>query len=324
MPCTRRQLVVDGPLAALGAFAAARVAAQAQPSAATPPAAPTMTAPPASPAPAPPTPVWTELRGGVGTFTAAGGTIGAYLGPESLVVVDTQVPDGAKLFLEALRQRTPRPIDVLLNTHHHGDHTGGNGILRSSAVTIVAHDQVPLLQARASAEQNNAPFTPPDTTFSDAWRRDFGSELVAARYFGPAHTGGDIVIHFEKAAVVHLGDLVFNRLFPVIDLKGGGVIRRWAERMEEIAKIYGEGPIYIFGHARPDWPVTGKKADLLYHRDYLTALLDYARKGLAAGKPVDELAAAAGLPAFPDHVGRGTRAVFSANVRAACEELGGR
>jgi len=100
MPCTRRQLVVDGPLAALGAFAAARLGAQAQPSAATPPAAPTATAPPVSPAPLPPTPVWTELRGRVGTFTAAGGTIGTYLGPESLVVVDTQVPDGAKLFLE--------------------------------------------------------------------------------------------------------------------------------------------------------------------------------------------------------------------------------
>ncbi|HRR12987.1 MAG TPA: MBL fold metallo-hydrolase [Thermoanaerobaculia bacterium] len=310
MSLTRRDLVVQGALATGALLTASRLFAQ-----------------PPAPAPAatPPelVPVWEELRGGVGTFTASGGTIGWLVTPDATVVVDTQMPDPARLFLAGLRERTARKIDLVVNTHHHWDHTGGNGVLRPEAISIVAHANVPALQRRAAEKGDLPPQTYADTTFTDAWRRDLGAEAVSARYFGPAHTGGDIVVHFEKADVVHMGDLVFNRLYPVIDRPAGASIRGWIEVLEKAAAHHGTSPRYLFGHARPGQPVAGTHADLLYQRDYFTALLDYARKGLAAGRSVEEIAAAETLPGFPDHAGRGTMLSLAANLRLACEELAG-
>ena len=312
MPLTRRDLVFQGALATGAVLTARGLFAQ---------------APAATPVPAPAAPalvpVWNELRGGVGTFNASGGTIGWLVTPDAAVVVDTQMPDPARLFLDGFRGRTARKIDMVINTHHHWDHTGGNGLLRPATTTIIAHANVPALQ-RAAAEERNLPQqTYADTTFTDAWRRDLGSEAVSARHFGPAHTGGDIVVHFEKADVVHMGDLVFNRLYAVIDRKGGARIRGWIELLEKAAALYGDSPVYIFGHVKPELPVTGTKADLLYQRDYFSALLDYAGKGLAAGRSVEEIAAAEALPGFPDHVGRGTMLSLATNLRIACEELKG-
>lgn len=312
MPMTRRDLVFQGALATGAVLTARSLFAQAPAAASTP-------------APAPPAlmPVWKELRGGVGTFSASGGTIGWLVTPDAAVVVDTQMPDPARLFLDGFRGRTARTIDLVINTHHHWDHTGGNGVLRPAAATIVAHANVPALQRRAAEERNLGEQTYADTTFTDAWRRDLGSEVVSARHFGPAHTGGDIVVHFEKADVVHMGDLVFNRLYPRIDRAGGASIRGWIEVMEKTAALYGDSPVYVFGHVKPELPATGTKADLLYHRDYLSALLDYAGKGLAAVRSVEEIAAAEALPGFPDHVGRGTMLSLATNLRIACEELKG-
>src|SRR5690606_15901795 len=103
------------------------------------------------------------LRRNVGIFSERGGTIGWLVNGDGVLVVDSQFPDTAAIFLEGLKERTPRPIDVLVNTHHHPDHTGGNGALRASARRIVAH-------ARSAANQTafarpDAPPTLPDETF---------------------------------------------------------------------------------------------------------------------------------------------------------------
>src|ERR1035437_8387225 len=130
--------------------------------------------------------------------------------------------------------------------------------------------------------------TYPDTTFTAAWRRNFGSEIVSAMYFGPAHTGGDVIVHFEKANVVHLGDLVFNRTYPVIDRRGGANIHGWIARLEEAVKTYPADAIYIFGHGNPKFGVTGGHADLLLQRDFFTALLAHVETGITAGKRSEE------------------------------------
>src|SRR5579863_6016683 len=104
---------------------------------------------PASPAPAW-KPVFTPLRRNVEFFTGRGGTIGYLINSGGIVVVDSQYPDAAKVFLEGLNARThARPVDVLLNTHHHADHTGGNPVFVGVAKTIVAQARVPALQKAA-------------------------------------------------------------------------------------------------------------------------------------------------------------------------------
>jgi len=241
------------------------------------------------------------LRRGVGLFTGRGGTIGWLSNKDALAVVDTQFPDTAAICLAGLPESKGRQIDVVLNTHHHPDHTSGNGVFKAASKTIVAHQNVPALQfARAEKEGKIETQVFADTTFADAWRHDLGDETITAQYFGAAHTKGDVVVHFTKANVVHVGDLTFNRRYPVIDRVGGANIRHWISVTEEITKTYPADAIYVFGHGNPKFGVTGGHADILAFRDYLSALLDHVQKEIAAGKTKDQIVTLDNLPGFPD------------------------
>jgi glyoxylase-like metal-dependent hydrolase (beta-lactamase superfamily II) len=276
-----------------------------------------------APAPAPaPTPTFKDLRGGVGIFEARGGTIGYHVASDALVVVDTQFPDTAKACLAGLRERSTRRIDVLVNTHHHGDHTAGNGVFREAAAKIVAHARVPELQ-KAAAERAGtvADQVYADSTFTDAWEQAVGAEKVSARYYGPAHTGGDGVIHFQKANVVHMGDLVFNRRHPVIDRPGGASIANWITLLEKVSAAHGSDTLYIFGHGDPAFGITGAKADLLQQRDYLSALLGAAKKSVSAGQSKDEFSKLAALPGFTDYGSVSPRFTLATVLGIAYDEV---
>jgi glyoxylase-like metal-dependent hydrolase (beta-lactamase superfamily II) len=276
----------------------------------------------------PPTPVteFHPLRREVGFFTGRGGTIGWLASAEALVAVDTQFPDTAAIFLDGMPGRNNRNLDAVINTHHHGDHTGGNGVFKPVTKTIEAHANVPKLMLAAAQRNLPIPGTPPptlpDATFPDTWRHDFGRETIAARYFGPAHTSGDIVVHFEKANVVHTGDLTFNRIYPVIDRPAGASFRGWATRLEEMMKTYPADAIYIFGHGNQKFGVTGGHADMRAFHDYIVALLDHVEKEIKAGKTRDEIMKLENFPGFPDlHVPPGPGNRLGGNLGAAYDEL---
>lgn len=268
-------------------------------------------------------PEFHPLRRNVGYFTARGGTIGWLVSSDALAVVDTQFADTAALCLAGLPRRADRTIDVVINTHHHGDHTGGNGVFKPVAKTIVAQANVPTLQ-RAAAERAKPPTTDKqvyaDTTFTEIWRQELGDEVVSARYFGPAHTNGDAAVLFEKANVVHMGDLVFNRIYPVIDRVGGASIRNWIVILEKVAKEYPADAIYIFGHNGAKFGATGRREELLVLRDYLSALLEHVQTQIAAGKTKAEISTLENFPGFPDfHQQLPNR--LGANLGTAYDEL---
>lgn len=316
----RRFLLQSTALSALGLLGRGALSAQTS--------APTTVAPSPTSAPSTPPvkPEFRELRRKVGVFTARGGSIGWLVSDAALAVVDTQFPDTAALCLAGLPGRAERQIDVLINTHHHGDHTGGNPVFRPASRKHVAHANVPELQ-RAAAERARPPTLDKqvyaDTTFADTWRQELGDEVVSARYFGPAHTKGDIVVLFEKANVVHMGDLMFNRRYPVIDRPGGANIRAWIGVLETVAKTYPADAIYIFGHSKAGIDVVGTTPDLLYFRDYLTALLEHVQKGIAAGKSKAEIAGLQSFPAFPDFIVPSPAPGPQRNIEIAYDELTG-
>ena len=273
--------------------------------------------------PAPATPEFKPLRRDVGCFTARGGTIGWLVNKDALAAVDTQFPDTAPLFLQGLPGRNGRKLDVLVNSHHHGDHTGGNGVFKPETKMIVAHANVPALQrARAERDGTLERQTYADTTFPTTWRKELGGEVVSAKYHGAAHTNGDIVTHFEKANVIHMGDLMFNRIYPVIDRPGGASIRHWIVVLETVAKNYPPDAMYIFGHGNPKFGVTGKGSDLLVFRDYLSGLLEYTEKKIKAGEPKEKIVALDNLPGFLDyHVPAGPTNRLPGNLGVAYDEL---
>ncbi len=247
--------------------------------------------------------VFEALRRGVGIFTLRGGTIGWLVSPDAVVVIDSQYADSAPACLDGLKQRTSRAFDMLINTHHHADHTGGNGVFRPAVKRILAHARVPELQRMAAVQAGNeAQQVYPDATFTDVWREDIGKEHVAARHYGPAHTGGDAVITFERANVVHIGDLVFNRCHPRVDRPAGASIANWITSLERIPKDHDKDTLYIFGHGNPRFGVTGARADLDAMHGYLVAVMEHVRKAIAAGRSRDEIAKLDTLAGFPDVV----------------------
>jgi len=270
------------------------------------------------------------LRRDVGLFTGRGGTIGWLANKDGLVVVDTQFPDTAAVCLAGLPGAAGRTLDVVLNTHHHADHTSGNPVFKPAARTIVAHANVPKLQFAAATRAEQDPNVSSwarldqqvyaDTTFTEVWRRELGSEIVAAEYHGAAHTTGDVTITFEKANVVHVGDLLFNRLYPAVDRVAGASIRHWIVVLEEIAKNYPADAIYVCGHGNPKFGVTGKRDDLLVLRDYFSALLAYTQKKIAAGEPKEKIIALENFPGFEDfHAPLPNR--LGSNLGVAYDEL---
>jgi cyclase len=261
---------------------------------------------------APPVPqtAFTAIRGTVGYFTGQGGTIGYHISTSGVVVIDAQMPATAKICLDGIKERdSGRMIDILVNTHHHADHTGGNPVFQASVKKILAQANVPGLQRAAAARQAAArPDAPApeivvaNATFVTTWREDVGGEWLALKHYGPAHTGGDAVVTFEKANVVHMGDLVFNRMHPYIDRPAGASIANWIKGLESTVADHKSDAIYIFGHGSAKFGVTGTRADLLYMRDYLTALLEFVRGEIKAGKPKEVIVKITDpLKGFPDH-----------------------
>lgn len=237
-------------------------------------------------------PAFTPIRRNVGFFTLSGGTIGYLVNAGGVAVVDSQFPDPARTFLEGLdRQSGARPVDYLINTHHHGDHTGGNIAFRGSARKVVAHAQADEHMRRPPGGEPPADQLYPDTTFAETWSADVGDERISARHYGRAHTSGDAVITFERANVVHMGDLVFNQRHPVVDRAAGASIRHWMTVLERTVADHASDTSYIFGHANTGLPVTGDHRAVLHFRDYLGALLGFVTARVAAGHTREEILA---------------------------------
>jgi cyclase len=248
------------------------------------------------------------LTDDIGIFNEKGGTILFLLTKKGMVVVDSQFPDTAGHLIEELKKKNKKPFRYLINTHHHGDHTGGNIAFKGITEHVVAHVNSKSNQLRVAAEQKTAAdkFHIPDITYGDeGWRTKVHKESIKAHYFGAGHTNGDSLIHFEKANIVHMGDLVFNRRHPYIDKTAGAHLANWIILLDKAIATFDAKTQFICGHAAEGYDVQLKPDDLKAFGGYLGNVLKFTESEIRAGKTKEEILKAKEIPGSPEWKGGG-------------------
>ena len=235
-----------------------------------------------------------KVAEGVYMLTGAGGNIGLSVGQDGCYVIDDQYAPLTDKILAAIKAISPAPVRFVVNTHWHGDHTGGNENIGKTGALLVAHENV---RRRMSTEQFMAAFgrkiepSPeaalPVVTFTDAVTFHWNGDEIRVYHVPPAHTDGDAVIHFVKADVLHMGDVFFNGSYPFIDASSGGRIDGYIAAADRVLAGITERTQIIPGHG----PL-GTKADLQAFRDMLKTARDRIAKLKAEGKSRDEVIAA--------------------------------
>jgi glyoxylase-like metal-dependent hydrolase (beta-lactamase superfamily II) len=235
-----------------------------------------------------------KVAEGIYMLTGSGGNMGLSVGQSGTYLIDDQYAPLTDKILVAIRAITPDPVRFVVNTHWHGDHTGGNENLGKAGALLVAHENV---RRRMSTEQFNAAFnrkTPPSpegalpvVTFTDAVSFHWNGDEIRVYHVPPAHTDGDSIVHFVKADVVHMGDVFFNGGYPFVDTSSGGRVDGVIEAVDRVLAGIGERTRIIPGHG----PLA-RKADLQDYCDTVKAARDRIAKLKAEGKTRDEVVAA--------------------------------
>ena len=236
----------------------------------------------------------TKVAGSVYMLEGAGGNIGVSVGADGILIVDDQFAPLAEKIRAALKSLGEGKLKFVLNTHWHGDHTGGNARFGTEA-PIIAHDNV---RKRLASDQtifgNKVPAAPrealPVITFNDSLTVHFNNEEIRAIHFPNGHTDGDSVIFFTGSNVVHMGDDFFAGRFPFVDLENGGNVVSLAKNVGDIINRLPAGVKIIPGHG----PLSTVDDLRLYHR-MLLETIDTVRKQAAAGKTLEQIKAQ-GLP----------------------------
>ncbi len=246
------------------------------------------------------------LTDDIGIFTEKGGTIAFYLSNEGAVVIDTQFPDSAQHLIDELKKKSEKPFRLLINTHHHGDHTAGNIAFKELVPHVLAHANSKANQERVAKEQKKEDKQLyPDQTFTNTWSEKIGKEKISLHYFGAGHTDGDSLVHFTKADIVHMGDLVFNRRHPYIDKTAGADIANWIKILDKATTTFSKKTQYVCGHAGEGYDVLVKSDDLKAFGDYLGNVLKFTESEIKAGKTKDEILKATEIPGSPEWKGDG-------------------
>jgi cyclase len=228
------------------------------------------------------------VSGNIYMLQGAGGNIGVSAGPDGILIIDDQYAPLAEKIRAALKGINPGKLKFVLNTHYHGDHTGGNPEFGPEA-PIIAQENVRKRLASGTMRRGNKvePMVAaglPVITFGDAVSVHFNGEEIKAIHFPHGHTDGDSIIFFTKSNVVHMGDDFFTGRFPFVDLENGGSVQGLTENIAKVlSKIPADAKV-IPGHG----PLSTVEDLKMYH-GMLTATTETVRKGMEAGKTLKQL-----------------------------------
>ena len=189
----------------------------------------------------------TQVGPGLYMLEGAGGNLGLSVGDDGAFLIDDQFAPLTEKIMAAIAKVTTQPVEFVLNTHYHGDHTGGNENFGEAGALIVAHDNV---RVRLAEKVDGAPQAEalPVITFSDTTTFYRNGREIFIFHPQNAHTDGDAIVLFRKANVVHMGDVMFSGRYPYIDVRGGGSIDGYIAALEAVATLVDDDTKIIPGH----------------------------------------------------------------------------
>jgi glyoxylase-like metal-dependent hydrolase (beta-lactamase superfamily II) len=227
------------------------------------------------------------------TLDGQGGTISVLSGPEGVLVVDSQFAPLTEKIVAAIRGISDKPIRFLVNTHVHGDHTGGNENFGKQGTLIFAREivrqrlQSPNPGANGNTPRPAAAAALPVVTFEQPVTIHLNGEAVELLPVRPAHTDGDLLVRFPRHDILAVGDYYRSEGWPVVDLNNGGKLQGTLDALDTTLKLAGPYTRIVPGHG----PVTDRAA-VAKQRELLIAVRDKVVPLVAAGKTVDEVVAA--------------------------------
>src|ERR1700686_3167857 len=240
-----------------------------------------------------------KLADNVTMFDGPGGAVVALNGPDGKFVVDSFVAPAWPRLKQALDGLGNAPVQYVIDTHWHFDHTDNNAHLHAAGATVIAHENtkkrmsephdLPVLYRGADGTLAGLHFDPspaealPQQTFAASYRLQANGETLMLQHVAPAHTDSDIYVHFQKANVIQMGDLFFNRMYPYIDPGTGGNINGMIAAADKILSLADNDTKIVAGHG----PL-GNKADLMKSRDMLITSRDCVEKFKPAGKSAQD------------------------------------
>lgn len=236
----------------------------------------------------------TPVSSGVYMLEGRGGNIGISVGNDDVFMIDDQYAPLTPKVRAAIATVSPKPVRFLLNTHWHGDHVGGNENMAGAGAIIVAHDNT---RKRMSKEQFIAAYNmkvPPSptaalpiVTFSQSMSLYLNGDSVRAVHFRSAHTDGDVVVTFENADVVHMGDIFFNGVYPLVDVGSGGSILGIIAAVDQVLSRTTARTKFIPGHG----PL-GNRDDLVRYRGMAKTVRDRIAQLVAQRRTLAQVVAA--------------------------------
>jgi len=235
----------------------------------------------------------TQVSKGIFMLEGSGGNIGLSVGEDGVVMIDNQFAGLSDKIKNAIAELSDHPVKYVLNTHWHGDHTGGNENFGNDGAIIIAHENV---YKRLSTDQFNKAFNRttkaaakeawPQITFEKDMSVRMNGEEVMLLHVHNAHTDGDAFVYFSESNVLHMGDCFFNERFPYIDLGSGGSIDGAIEAVEMALMIANNKTQIIPGHG-----FLASKMDLLKYFTMLKTMRSRVLDAMASGKSLDDMKA---------------------------------
>jgi glyoxylase-like metal-dependent hydrolase (beta-lactamase superfamily II) len=250
----------------------------------------------------------TQVAEGVYALKGAGGNLGLVVGQDRAFLIDDQYAPMVPKIKAAIAAITDKPVSFVLNTHWHGDHTGGNEAFAEAGALVVAHDNV---RTRLSSDQfvaafdSTVPAAPkaalPVVTFNDQVTFHVGGHTVKVMHIPSAHTDGDAIVHLAEVDVIHTGDLVFYGLYPVVDYSNGGSLQGMAEATARLLAMSDQDTRFIPGHG----PVVIGRAEIAEYLEMLRVVHARLDKLIGEGKTLEQVLAAKPTAEFDAKWGQG-------------------